>query len=297
MKKNIFVISLLGAIALGTFPVSAENGTKEISASFRNIKVVADGRQLSMTAEPFLYNGTVYLPVRAVGEAVNMDISWDNASNTVRLDTPPPRLIVDPRAEERTDFALSVTPSGKKERTAIFQVTESGDVAMPPYTLYYYGLSEVSVTLDGQTLPLAEAMQSGLITPDDILRKGWQDFQNKEIVGYIYRDGGSQNYFYEGFNIIKYNELSGSHDFYICPPDTDIELHDQFQNQYSKFQSVQDVLDYYKSFAMLTERSKRRSIYWEGMDMIYAVCNRDGTPPEEAYEAIRQLAELCGEHY
>ena len=90
MKKNVFVLSLLGAMVLGTCPVSAEDGTREISAAFRDIKIIVDGKQLSTPAEPFIYNGTTYLPVRAVGEAVGKEVAWDNDTKTVTLTTPPP---------------------------------------------------------------------------------------------------------------------------------------------------------------------------------------------------------------
>ena len=95
MKKNVFVLSLLGAMVLGTCPVSAEDGTREISAAFRDIKIIVDGKQLSTPAEPFIYNGTTYLPVRAVGEAVGKEVAWDNDTKTVTLTTPPPTIEAD----------------------------------------------------------------------------------------------------------------------------------------------------------------------------------------------------------
>lgn len=35
--------------------------------------------------EPFIYNGTTYLPVKAVGEAVGKDVTWDSATSTVYI--------------------------------------------------------------------------------------------------------------------------------------------------------------------------------------------------------------------
>ena len=35
--------------------------------------------------EPFIYDGTTYLPVRAVGEAVGKTVGWDGKTNTVTL--------------------------------------------------------------------------------------------------------------------------------------------------------------------------------------------------------------------
>lgn len=85
MKKKAVVLGLVGAMALGTCTVSAANGTRNISATFRNIKIVVDGKQVSTSAEPFIYNGTTYLPIRAVGEAVGKEVTWDAGTNTVYL--------------------------------------------------------------------------------------------------------------------------------------------------------------------------------------------------------------------
>ena len=85
MKKKAVVLGLVGAMALGTCTVSAANGTKNISATFRNIKIVVDGKEVSTSAEPFIYNGTTYLPIRAVGEAVGKEVTWNAGTNTVYL--------------------------------------------------------------------------------------------------------------------------------------------------------------------------------------------------------------------
>lgn len=85
MKKRAVVLGLAGALALGTCTVSAASGTRNISATFRNIKIVVDGKQVSTSAEPFIYNGTTYLPIRAVGEAVGKEVTWDAGTNTVYL--------------------------------------------------------------------------------------------------------------------------------------------------------------------------------------------------------------------
>lgn len=89
MKKKAVVLGLAGAMLLGTCSVSAANGTQNISATFRNIKIVVDGKQVSTSAEPFIYNGTTYLPIRAVGEAVGKEVTWDSATNTVYLGAVP----------------------------------------------------------------------------------------------------------------------------------------------------------------------------------------------------------------
>lgn len=294
MKKKAAMLCLIGALAWNACTAFAAEGTREIPATFRNIKIIVDGKELSAGTGAIFYRGTAYVPIRAVSEAVGRDVSWDRDTNTAMLDTPPPMIIVNPGAEGRTDFEMSAMPSGKEERTAVLQVTVNRDTAMPPYTLYYYGLSDVSVTLDGQTFPLAQALQEGLLSPNDILRKGWQDAEASKIEGGMHWSGRYWSYLYEGYRIIKYRQTGGSHDFYITVPGADINLLHQFDDDFSKFLSVQDILDYYKSYAAVTEMPNRYPIFYEGQKMIFRFDGDDPALVKEKKEAIRQLAEICG---
>ncbi len=296
MKKNVFVLSLLGAMVLGTCPVSAEDGTREISAAFRDIKIIVDGKQLSTPAEPFIYNGTTYLPVRAVGEAVGKEVAWDNDTKTVTLTTPPPTIEADRDTIVNLDFELSVTPSGKKERTEILRVNEKYENGSSSYSLYYYGLSDVSITIDGQTLPLAQALQEGKLTPQDILQKGWQDVENKEIWGDSYRDGGSVCFIYKDFTIIKFHTLDGLRDFYIGIPEMELNaLEDQYY-PYSRYISIEEVIKHYTYFVTSTKNDPelKDDLFEEGLAIMWEVAKRDHVSDEELQAAIQKYQEMCG---
>ena len=84
MKKKFIVLGLL-ASAMFSCAVFASTGTQNISATYDNIKIVVDGRTVNASAEPFIYNGVTYLPVRAVGEALGKEVSWDSSTNTIYL--------------------------------------------------------------------------------------------------------------------------------------------------------------------------------------------------------------------
>ncbi len=296
MKKKAFVFCLIGAMALGTCPVSAEDGTREISAAFRDIKIIVDGKQLSTPAEPFIYNGTTYLPVRAVGEAVGKEVAWDNDTKTVTLTTPPPTIEADRDTIGNLDFELSVTPSGKKERTEILRVNEKYENGSSSYSLYYYGLSDVSITIDGQTLPLAQALQEGKLTPQDIRRKGWQDLENKEIRGGAYRDGGSVDYLYGDFTIIKFNTLDGLRDFYIGIPEMELNALEKQYYPYSRYISIEEVIKHYTYLVTSTENDPelKDSLFEEGLAIMQEVAKRDHVPDEELQAAIQKYQEMCG---
>ena len=62
---------------------------KNIRVQYCGIKLVVDGQTVipkdanGKVVEPFIYNGTTYLPVRAVGNAVDKKVKWDGNSKTV----------------------------------------------------------------------------------------------------------------------------------------------------------------------------------------------------------------------
>ena len=75
-------IVFAGTIAL-TSVVYGSTLTKKIEATFRNIKVYYNNQPKTMAQEPFIYEGSVYLPVRAVGELVNKNIEWNSSTNSI----------------------------------------------------------------------------------------------------------------------------------------------------------------------------------------------------------------------
>lgn len=80
-------VLLLTVILAGTAAAATGAVTKELH--YNNIKVTLDGKALNLnTVEPFIIDGTTYLPVRAVSEALGLDVDWDGATSTVILTTP-----------------------------------------------------------------------------------------------------------------------------------------------------------------------------------------------------------------
>ncbi len=85
------VAGLLIGTTLTTGLAFAKNGIEAIQAEYSDIKIYMDGVLLSpkdvngKTVEPFIYDGTTYLPVRAVGEAIGKQVSWDGATSSVYL--------------------------------------------------------------------------------------------------------------------------------------------------------------------------------------------------------------------
>jgi len=71
----------------------ALSGATTISVVYDNIKVVVNGVEITPTdangnvVEPFQYNGTTYLPVRAIASALGKSVSYSDVTNTVSINS------------------------------------------------------------------------------------------------------------------------------------------------------------------------------------------------------------------
>lgn len=88
---GILAVSLAAVVVLGAGATIAKDTAEQITAVYRNIKLVVDGVMVEPKdangniVEPFIYDGTTYLPVRAVGQAFEKEVAWDGEANTVYL--------------------------------------------------------------------------------------------------------------------------------------------------------------------------------------------------------------------
>ena len=81
---TVIALSLVGTAA-------ATIGSRSVQADYSDIKITLNGTQITPTdangnvVEPFAVNGTTYLPVRAVANALGVDVQWDGKTGTVVL--------------------------------------------------------------------------------------------------------------------------------------------------------------------------------------------------------------------
>ena len=82
-----FILGVIAtALVVGVVvPAAAAPRHRQATLTYRDIKVVLDGRQLNIETEPFLIDGTTYLPLRPISEALGLTPSWDGDTNTVTL--------------------------------------------------------------------------------------------------------------------------------------------------------------------------------------------------------------------
>ena len=87
--KGIITGIVIGALLVPTVFAAVNTITKEIF--YKNIKIILDGAEITPTdangtyIEPFIMDGTTYLPVRGIASALGLDVGWDGNTNTVKL--------------------------------------------------------------------------------------------------------------------------------------------------------------------------------------------------------------------
>lgn len=93
-KKNIpsffcgalFMLMLVGLI----LPASAASSEERIVSVFTDVKVYVDdapidGGDLNGNPEAFIYNGTTYIPARAVSNSLGKSVLWDGSTRSVYI--------------------------------------------------------------------------------------------------------------------------------------------------------------------------------------------------------------------
>lgn len=86
------------------------------------------------------------------------------------------------------------------------------------YDIYSYK-GTVDIIIDGEKMPLRDALINNKISVEEILEKAYKDAkENKTIYANMYLDGGSSFYIYNDYQILKCNTLSGNRELYIGVP-------------------------------------------------------------------------------
>lgn len=96
-----FVLGVLVTLLLVAMiaSVGARTGNVQKTLLYNNINVTLDGAKLNLkdakgnAVEPFMFEGTNYLPVRAVAEALGLSVDWVGATNTIVLTSPKPQTV------------------------------------------------------------------------------------------------------------------------------------------------------------------------------------------------------------
>ena len=129
MKKKISAAVLAAAMILSTSVVLAQSQAKEILVYESGAKIYADAKLVALDNAPFVYNGTTYLPIRSVSDALGEEVSYNATDKAIYIGIQPgvPQYMtevvkpVDQLYGEvyKLDFKQKLTMLGRKYSTGI----------------------------------------------------------------------------------------------------------------------------------------------------------------------------------
>lgn len=91
--KSTLIGLTMGTLIATQLPLLAAQGSKTLSVMFNNIKVSIDKQPVDFTTangtklEPFVYDGTTYVPLESIAKALGYSITSDPAQSSVTLST------------------------------------------------------------------------------------------------------------------------------------------------------------------------------------------------------------------
>ena len=89
MNKNYKKLAVLIAVMLLTLSVAstgfAANTMANLKAYYRNIKIMRNGTQVQMATEPFIVDDVTYVPLRAISELLDKEVTFDGLNYRINI--------------------------------------------------------------------------------------------------------------------------------------------------------------------------------------------------------------------
>lgn len=128
-KTLVLILAVVMVVGLSSAALAASVTKKQLTAEYSGIQITLDGQKIEpkdangTIVEPFIVDGTTYLPVRALSNAFGLDVDWDQATQTVVLTTP---------EETNTDTGSSTEALTEVEYKAKCQTYTYNEIARNP---------------------------------------------------------------------------------------------------------------------------------------------------------------------
>lgn len=183
MKKKI--ITITAAVLIFAFGVMAAPAIQTITAQLRpDLKVVIDGVEQEFydaagtQVYPVLYNGTTYLPLRAIGSSLGMSVDWNQDKFTATLTSD--KTAEAPSAETEYDYVkgnIDVSIHSYEYLKQVIDWLDTMYVDSQDYVNEMFGIVYLGIALDS----LSNAVNAPIIalTPED--EKMIQDQEKREL--------------------------------------------------------------------------------------------------------------------
>lgn len=132
MLRGFFLGVILTALIVSIPAAVATSAKRSIDVVYSDIRIVVDGKEVTPkdvngnVVEPFAYNGTTFLPLRAAVNAITggtKPVDWDQKTHTIYIGERPVQEIVDMAT-------LKTYPNN----AAAFKTDETFEVRQKPYS-------------------------------------------------------------------------------------------------------------------------------------------------------------------
>lgn len=117
------------------------------------------------------------------------------------------------------NYLLKPITSGENQTKKITELSKKYD-----YDIYYYGLNDVIIDINGTEISLKEALTKDMITMEEIVEQAEKDSKAGIIGSDMYKEGGTMIYFYDTYTIIKSHSVDGNRDVYIGVPEMRLNM-------------------------------------------------------------------------
>lgn len=145
-KKRALALTGAAVLVAGTALASSAVTTRTLQAQFSGMRLKVNGQDIVLTdskgrpAEPFVIDGTTYVPVRSLGEALGKQVAWDPETNTVSVGLAPmeedAQALVSIIEASHPAFALDMVPEEyEPARSAFLQTAKQPDVTLVDFVL------------------------------------------------------------------------------------------------------------------------------------------------------------------
>lgn len=131
MNKNYKKLAVLVAVLMLTLSITttgfATDTVANLKAYYRNIKMYRNGTQVQISAEPFIVNDTTYLPVKAISELLDKEVTWNQATYSIGVNDRP-GTDVNALASQILNQQLTIAQLEAKVKALTAQVGSSMDL-------------------------------------------------------------------------------------------------------------------------------------------------------------------------
>jgi len=187
------VIVLL--IALFAVPASASTTSRQATLQYNNIRITLDGKEITPkdangnTVEPFTIDGSTYLPVRAVANALNLGVDWDGNTSTVILKSQSAVSVID---------ATLVEVDGEDSLVLHVKNNLSTNISKIVGSIYGYDADNKPV-MNGTT-NILRVTSSKTLAPGSLIKTYW--YLNPELPGVAYVEFAITQYTMEDGTVV-----------------------------------------------------------------------------------------------